>query len=57
MSLTTQVLTDQSLDGQPQASRVNPDDGLAALIYHVSALAHSDVQISELVERTGSLVL
>jgi hypothetical protein len=57
MSLTTQVLTDQSVEGRPQASRVNPDDALAALVYHVSALAHSDVQISELVERTGSLVL
>lgn len=57
MSLTTQVLADQSVNDQPQALQVNPDDGLAALVYHVSALAHSDVQISELVERTGSLVL
>jgi hypothetical protein len=57
MSLTTQVLTDQSIEGLSQASRVHPGDALAALIYHVSALAHSDVQIGELVGRTGSLVL
>lgn len=36
---------------------MNPNDGLAALVYHVSALAHSDIEIGELVERTGSLVL
>jgi hypothetical protein len=30
---------------------------LAALIYHVSALAHSEGPVNELVERTGSLVL
>lgn len=62
MSLTTQVPTDQLLNDrhfsiQSEASRVSPDDGLAALVYHVSALAHSDVQIVELVERAGSLVL
>ena len=57
MSVTTQVLTDQSVNDQQQASQVNPDDGLAALVYHVSALAHSEVEIGELVERTGSLVL
>jgi len=57
MSLTPQVLSEQFLSHHSDASRVSPGDGLAALLYHVSALAHSDVQVSELVERTGSLVL
>jgi hypothetical protein len=57
MSLTTQVLSDRLPNDRSELSQVNPDDGLAALVYHVSALAHSDVQVSELVERTGSLVL
>ena len=35
----------------------NAQDGLAALVYHVSTLAHSDVAVKELVERTASLVL
>lgn len=52
MSLTTEVHTIQS-----NLSRLNADDGLAALVYHVSALAHSDVPVNELVERTGSVVL
>jgi hypothetical protein len=52
MSLGTEVLTDQSQPLQTAAQ-----DGLAALIYHVSTLAHSDVPVNELVERTGSLVL
>ncbi len=57
MSLTTQVPSDQLLINQSNAQQSNSDDVLAALVYHVSALAHSDVQIGELVERTGSLVL
>ena len=52
MSLTTKVLTNQS-----QPAPVAAEDDLAALIYHVSALAHSDGAVNELVERTGSLVL
>lgn len=52
MSLTTDVPTNQS-----QPPQVAAQDGLAALVYHVSTLAHSDVQVNELVERTGSLVL
>jgi len=52
MSLTTEVLTNQS-----QPSPVAGEDHLAALIYHVSALAHSEGPVNELVERTGSLVL
>ena len=57
MTHVTKLPYDQSLYDQSRAPRVSPDDGLAALVYHVSALAHSDVQIGELVERTGSLVL
>jgi hypothetical protein len=57
MSLTTQVLIRQFENDPTQAPRVTADHGLAALVYHVSALAHSDAQIDELVERTGSLVL
>lgn len=52
MSLSTAVLTDQS-----HPLQVAAEDGLAALVYHVSTLAHSDVPLNELVERTGSLVL
>lgn len=37
--------------------RANAQDGLAALVYHVSTLAHSNVPVKELVERTASLVL
>ncbi len=56
MSLSTQVSPEQLIGHQHQA-QVSPDDALAALVYHVSALAHSDLPIAELVERTGSLVL
>jgi hypothetical protein len=52
MSLSTEVLTNQSQPLQAPA-----EDDLAALVYHVSTLAHSDVPVNELVERTGSLVL
>lgn len=57
MSLAIQVLSDPSVESQPAVSPENADEGLAALVYHVSTLAHSDVHIGELVERTGSLVL
>ena len=57
MSFSTQVSAGQTPNGPSEASRVVPDDGLAALIYHVSALAHAEIEIRELVERTGSLVL
>lgn len=52
MSFTAEVLTYQI-----PPFRANAQDGLAALIYHVSTLAHSDVPVNELVERTASLVL
>ena len=57
MSLTMKVATDQLINDRAQTPRVTPDDGLAALVYHVSALANSDLQVEELVERAGSLVL
>ncbi len=57
MSLSNQVLADQFLSHQSEASRASPGNSLAALVYHVSALAHSDIEVTELVERTGSLVL
>jgi hypothetical protein len=57
MSVTTEVSINQNVNSHPLESRVNPDEALVALVYHVSELAHSNVQIGELVERTGSLVL
>lgn len=52
MSVSTELLTSQI-----PPFRANTQDGLAALVYHVSTLAHSDVPVNELVERTASLVL
>jgi hypothetical protein len=57
MSVTAEVSINQNVSSHSLKSWVNPDEALVALVYHVSELAHSNVQISELVERTGSLVL
>ena len=57
MSLTMKAAIDQPVNDQAQTPRATLDDVLAALVYHSSALTHSDLQVEELVERVGSLVL